>query len=838
MIRIMSVTGLLLLFLLATTNIAQSATGAELMAAYQSMESPSLASEHVYFAKNYSLKHQDFVLQLDSAFVHFFEPIELDGEEHFWGAWVEGTGLFQFSPAPEIERNQLRLFTRSDSLNRRVFAGVLLFNDTVAIELQANLKASREFDGKVNLGALEEEMLALQDNDNKLFLFEALRNVVHPMRRAFLVASFAPEKADRLVYMFDPYLREEVRLFEDYKEFFVSLYLETICSYSVYADDTHIRSNGIARERIQPFHYRIASTIDANGDLHTASRTDVTIKLSPTQMVHVQLHGEMNVDSIRSDEGVTLPFLRYSSWENKNDSLYVFLDRAYNKGDTTAFTVYAGGDLVPAEAPVFILHGSQSWYPTYRNGQMATFDMTFDTPRDFPFFASGNKLSDTTVGQSRQTRWTVTEPQADVSFVIGEYEQYHFATDVAPIEIFVSDALHRELRQHYADELRLGDRHIERRVADDVSQSLKLFNTYFGDYDHDRLIISEALQPDPMSAAAMLHLSWRSTFFADLWGENRIQRASGVARQWWGSGVLGETYRDTWLADALADYSGLLYLQAAEGNDKFLWWLDQYREEVVSLNKLISGDEKPIPPLAVGKRAVCSETKLYANDIESVMEDPTAQIRDVQSPRTTFEIEDDAIVRRKVPTYEPGLGGQVESPTSMPQPASDARLSQTMTRRGAFVLHMLRNLLMDLQTLDDSQFYTLMKDWYVTYNGKRATTQDFRRMTEKYTGLDMGWFFDQWVYHSYIPSYEFSYEIEDEAVDGRYKASVTIKQSDVPEDFQMFVPIEIRFRGDKKYYMRLLVDRPDLTVQLPPMDQKPEKIVLNPFHSVLARVKQ
>lgn len=831
------------------------AAGAEeLMSAFRAMEEPALSESQIYFASDYAIESQDFSLQLDSAFVHFFEPIEIDGAKHLWGAYIQGKGIFRFAPPTRMEQQQARLFLQTDSLYRRFFEGIILFNDTTATDLMAGTRAVKQFRGELDRKAIRESFEALQNNENELFLFETLRNTVYPLRRPFLIASIEPEKTDRLVYMFDPYLREEVKLYKDYKEFLVSLYFEQVCSYSVYADESHVRVNGIARERIEPTHYTIDATIASNGDLKVTSRMKCAVRLSPTQLIVFRLHPELAVDKITVGEN-DVEFLRYESWENKSDTLYVFLDRAYNKGDTIDITVSYAGDMVPPNAPVFLLQGDENWYPTYRLAQQATFDLHYTVPKDFPFYSTGELVSDSSDARQRTMHWQVAEPVSDVSFTIGEYDQYQYATEVAPIEIFVSDALHREMRQQLAGSMRFGDRHAERSVADDVSQALKLFNHYFGEYDRDKLIVSESYISGGRSTPGMVHLNWEAVFSADLWGENRLHRSGTVAQQWWGSGVLAETYRDRWLSEGFSAYSGLLFLQAAEGNDQFMWWLDQYADEIISLDRLVRKDDKPTPPIALGRRASCSETNIYSKSLSDMFGAAGTASLGADVNRSEFEIEQTDImmegdpddpkddqqrinVRRRDPkTRAKGPGD--EPMISSPQADTlRADYYTTIHHKGAFVLHMIRNLLMDLETLDDSKFYTLMKDWYVTYNGRQASTQEFRRMTEKYTGLDMGWFFDQWVYGSAIPTYEFSYDIEDEKEDGRWKASVTIEQKDVPETFQMFVPIEIKFRGDKRFYMRLLVDRPELTVQLPPMDEKPEKITLNPFHSVLARVKQ
>lgn len=828
--------------LLAAVPLGTQAADADrLFAAYQAMETATPSTDQAFLVRDFGLQRQDFTLWLDSAVLYFFPPVTLDDSTHYWGAWIEGRGLFQFAPANEIERNQLTLYMTTDSLNRRFYDGIVLFDDSLARVIRAG---GRQLTGSVpawDAKAFPDMFRYFTYNQNRWFLFETLRNFSAPLRRPFLTALVHPENTDHLIYMFDPYLREEVNLYKDYTEFVISLFMERICSYSVYADDSRIRINGVRRDRIKPVHYDISATIDAKGRMASASRLTFTTLLSPSQLLLFHLHPELLVDSIVTETGRTLPFLRYTAWDDKSDSLYVFLDQANNKGDTASITFYYHGDMVPPEAPVFMLQGDDAWYPVYRRGQEATFTLRYAFPNSFPFYSSGTIVSDSSDGQTRYMRWEVNKPVAQTSFTIGEYEQYHFATDVAPIEIFVSETLHREKRLEFSGDMRFGDRHIERQVADDVSQSLKLFNLHFGDYGRDRLVITESLLPMAGITPGIVNLNWESVFFADLWGDNRLNRADAVARQWWGAGVQFDSYRDSWLSDGFAAYSALLYVQAAEGNDRFLYWLAEHQKDILSLDKLVGRENHLMPPLALGYRSSGTETRLITDSLRADFEAFSQDTRIARIQQGEFDIENEQLTRRRHPTenFDPGRQERLLQQRPRSADTTQSEYFRITNLRGAFVLHMLRNMLMDLRSLDDSKFYTMMKDFYLTYNGKLASTNDFRMITEKYTGMDMGWFFDQWVYGSAIPTYEFKYTVEGEKdADGRWRASVNIRQSGVPEGFRMFVPIDIQFSGDKHYYMRLLIDQPELTIQLPTMDQKPKKIVLNPFHSVLARVKQ
>jgi hypothetical protein len=103
-------------------------------------------------------------------------------------------------------------------------------------------------------------------------------------------------------------------------------------------------------------------------------------------------------------------------------------------------------------------------------------------------------------------------------------------------------------------------------------------------------------------------------------------------------------------------------------------------------------------------------------------------------------------------------------------------------------------------------------------------------------GADMGWFFDQWVYRSAIPTYVFSSRLEEQA-DGRVKATVRVRQEDVPEDFRMLVPILLDFGAEGTALLQLNVQGPLTEADLPILPMRPRAITFNPYEAVLAETR-
>ncbi|MEE9167847.1 MAG: M1 family aminopeptidase [Candidatus Neomarinimicrobiota bacterium] len=77
--------------------------------------------------------------------------------------------------------------------------------------------------------------------------------------------------------------------------------------------------------------------------------------------------------------------------------------------------------------------------------------------------------------------------------------------------------------------------------------------------------------------------------------------------------------------------------------------------------------------------------------------------------------------------------------------------NRTVYDKGAWVLHMLRRV------MGDSAFFQAMKTYVEEYPFENATTEDFCRICESYYADDLDWFFHQWIYERFRPTYEYSW---------------------------------------------------------------------------------
>ncbi|HMB69123.1 MAG TPA: M1 family aminopeptidase, partial [bacterium] len=320
-------------------------------------------------------------------------------------------------------------------------------------------------------------------------------------------------------------------------------------------------------------------------------------------------------------------------------------------------------------------------------------------------------------------------------------------------------------------------------AATTAAAACRLFSNAFGRCSSDSLAVTEIPGSHGQSFPGLVHMSWAfiQTDLEEL--QNQPTPGSGlafcgheVAHQWWGNAVRPATYRDAWLSEGFAEYSGYLFVQqATPGDAVFDGLLDQARRHILDNRRRALGrGVRAEPPISLGTRSTSS---MNLGDYGLLI-------------------------------YE----------------------------KGAWVLHMLRCMLMDLRSGDESAFLNLMRDYYSRYRNAWVTTEDFRRVVEEHVGMDMGWFFDQWVHGTDVPVYEFQAGWSPQA-DGTYKVSGLIKQSEVPEGFQAYPIIRIRFGEEGFYQVRVLADKPHTTFTLA-VPIEPVGVDFNDMNSVLADVRE
>lgn len=315
---------------------------------------------------------------------------------------------------------------------------------------------------------------------------------------------------------------------------------------------------------------------------------------------------------------------------------------------------------------------------------------------------------------------------------------------------------------------------MKKSVAADVDGSLQLFSKMFGRYPWPQLAATEIPGYHGQGLPQLLHLAWFS-FESNTPGVTDHFRAHEVAHQWFGHLVGWTNYHDQWLSEGFSEYAGAMYVQATNKNkDKFWDLIKQWRSDILDVGGHSVWHAGPhVAPIWLGYR--CSST------------------------------------------------------------SSPASYGHLIYSKGAYVLHMLRNMLHDYRTGSDARFSALMRDYVDTHTHAEATTADFQRVVERHVRADMTWFFNQWVYGTQTPRYEYSWEREKQA-DGQWIVRGQIDQYDVDSTFRVLMPITLEFdQGRRTFVHEIIGDSASFVT--PPFAERPKNVVFNDYMTILCREK-
>jgi aminopeptidase N len=260
--------------------------------------------------------------------------------------------------------------------------------------------------------------------------------------------------------------------------------------------------------------------------------------------------------------------------------------------------------------------------------------------------------------------------------------------------------------------------------------------------------------------------------------------AHETAHQWWGNIVAWRSYRDQWLSEGFAEYSGILYTSLRKDYKASINLIDELRDSL---------QRPPETRTGIGKGKLVDVGPLI-------------------------------------------LGHRLETSKSY------GAYSALIYNKGALVLRMLHFLFTDPQTGNGDPFFAMMKDFVERHRNGVASTEDFiavanahfakTPLAQRYGLKDLNWFFRQWVYESAHPSYTLEYSLQDQP-DGSCVVQGTVTQENVPETWAMILPVNFSLGDDRVARTTVAAVGPKSTFNMK-LSRRPQKVELDPQKWVLS----
>ncbi len=776
---------------------------------YKSLRDAPLAD--TLLIENVVLHRDAGTLTLKTGTIAFTQPAM--GRETV--AVFVGEGEFTFTPAPATERDYLKSLTSQESVLESFDRALFCFSDDTGKEVRSQAKpraadaraADILRDYRHHLRSRREPPRSLLDallTSDAMDNIEAdlLSDLYNPARPGFFSAYLHGRKHSDLRFHVRPRgafpqlgTPEEVAVINvDYQAPQEGVwYLNHLAGEL----QKHTASSEEENRQVEAERYRISTTIGRNDRLTATADLHFRAVSAGDRVIKFALLPDLRVARVSAD-GLDLAFIQEDRRED--GSFYVVLPAPMAKGSVYDLTIDYGGDRVIHKEGVgnFSVDARENWYPnvnTFRDH--ARYDLTFRVPRPFTLVSVGKLDKSWTDKDFSCTHWVSETPVPVAGFNYGTF-RIKRATDPESgftLEGYTNAELPDSLRAAEQSGISgISPSSLMEKGMVDTQNAIRLYTAWFGKSEFERIAITQQPQFNfgqswPTLVYLPLFSFLDSTIRWQMMGgiSSRLQdfvdevTPHEVSHQWWGHMVGWSTYHDQWLSEGFATFSAGLFLQATEKTpEKYLKYWDNGRRRLLEKNEF-------------GRRA---------NDAGPLW-----------------------------------LGERLNSTRN------ELAYQYVIYRKGAYVLHMLRQMMFDSKE-GDRPFIAMMQDYVRQYTNRNASTEGFQRVVEQHMtpamnaagNRKMDWFFNQWVYGTTVPRYKFDYTVT-EAAGGKWQLKATLTQSEVTPDFVMLVPVYVDFDGQ---IMRLAQVRmtgnateSGLQVLLP---KKPRHVTINYWHDVLEQM--
>ena len=691
------------------------------------------------------------------------------------GLVFRGAARIKLTPPHAVERDALERALGSETLEDSLTEVILLFSDSTRDQLRGLTFTAGSVPGEL-AGAVRDFIGDLQGDGDRLNP-GVLTSLLNDTPDGFFLARLKRARGSPLLLVYDPALVEALQLFRPTSGLVRLEKWSIVTQFSPAVPLAGSTAMWRFRHRMSVPRYQLEvwlkPTAGADLDFSAQATVYVVAEEAAGPWLRFGLDPELLVDSARWSDG-TVP---QTSKAKDDFDLWVRAPRRFGAGDSLALTLFYHGDLIDRYSDWFFIDPGADWFPRNRQGNdESMFDVTYHSPAWYPIASIGDRTDATVDGKVQTTRWVTKRPTPFARFNLGLFRSFHAQyEDGPPIDVLISDEAHRAMRDALKEQgyMMATQRNMSQVVAADVSNSLKWFTNAFGPPLYDHFYVTEIPYLEGVSFPGLIDLSWSTFQNTATDGFDEFFRAHEVAHQWWGNGVRPASYRDAWLAEGVASFCGLWYLQSIKkGNKQYFQFLDSYAQNIK--------DNREAGPTWLGYRTVAGVT--------------SAGRRGYQYQALVYE-------------------------------------------KGAWILHMLRLLMLDLNTAKDDRFSAMMRDFHDTYAGRSATTNDFQAIVEKHIGVPMDWFFNQWVMGTEIPTYHVAWKSEPSA-DNRHRIRLRVTQEGVPADFQAWVLVSADLGENRFANFRIRVNGSQSEYLSPVLLPAPPKgVTFNALRSVLADVK-
>ena len=739
---------------------------------------------------------QNLVLKRDRAEMTFsgafYFDVPVAGKVR--GAVFMGKGSFRAEPPPvPFERENLRRLLKADVVESDFSTAVLRFTDDTFDRIGQNATTTGEPPAEAQNLAREFEPRLLRETGANVSA-RLTMSILNRESPGFFLAQFDKGRRDRFTFLLDHQCRIPAQVFgiNGGEKGLVFAYRRELYEndvwlafYSVQDLDRGEVDYSEVYDIVIIRHYAIDVDLRGGGEkLQVHARMDGVPAAEGVWAVPFALNEELSeYDSVRQKKALRLQGAKFADgskldvvqeeWES---GITVFFPAARRKGEVFSIVVELQGDYMLTWMTAAYPRGTTSWYPRHGYLNRSTYEMTFRHKKRDKVATVGVRVSEEPAPDDKDSilsRWKMEQPVALVSFGVGPFERHNRSAETAsgllPLEFNSMPGSITAIDEGF--------------VLQELSNSIRYFNELFSAYPYPRF--SALFHPRGFGQGfpTMLLLPVRQK---GGWFDKYIYSfiAHEAAHQWWGNIVAWRSYRDQWLSEGFAEYSGVLFTGQREKAAARRDLIDDMRKALVA---------PPFTDTGTGQGKLGEFGPIILGHRLSTRQSYNAYVTLIYS-------------------------------------------------KGGLVLRMLHFLLSNPASGDERAFFAMMKDFVKLHENGSATSDSFRQVAgehfarspiaQKYGLKDLDWFFQQWVYEAKLPSYRLEYAVEPQP-DGTAVIKGTLFQDNAPQNWFMPLPVVFTFGKDQvaRGTVHALGPSTPVSIKLP---KAPSKVELDPEMWVLS----
>lgn len=797
----MNVRFILLLLALAAPSYAEIANtiAAELRAT-------TLDESECYRVREFTFRRGDATFYLTDGYLIFGKPVQgIRAAAAFYAPEAINDAEILLRPPDRGERASLAAHTGTPNLSEHFRQGIFVATDGSLDRWRADLLASPLTRPDLEMGLLLHSRFAgVARNLGQSFQVRLVHDLLNGNpEMGMFYAALTGVRLGNFDFIYDPLAREEVTLGA-----VASRPGET--GFNIWASfETRERQ----RERGEPpsfgtpEHFSIEATV--HPDLRLEARTRVTWRaaMSLRGALGFEIAPAMKITGA-SINGKPVEVFRRESLRamliggNGNEPFLLVLPEPIEPGQSYELEFLHEGNVISdAGNSVFFVGARTNWYPA-RGLDFATFDLRFCVPAKLQLVATGDLISETVEGDWRIVHRRASSPVRMAGFNLGDYESVTLNRGGLSVEVFANRRAESALepKRHTiiipgppytgrgGNPAQRGPQIITmpappapdtrarlRSLAGEIAEAMDWMSSQFGPPPLPVLTVSPIPGFFGQGFPGLLYLS--TLAFID--EADRPPSARGAALQTFYDEILyaHEAAHQWWGNLVAASTYRDDWLQEALANYTALLILERRKGARALENALVSYRDLLTRPIAEGRTLESSGPITWGMRLRTgARPDPWRAI-----------------------TYD----------------------------KGSWIIHMLR------RRIGDGAFLKFLRALRNRYEYDAITTEQFRELASEFVPKDtpdrnLVDFFDHWVYGTGIPQLQLSHSVKGSLL------TLTLRQTGVPEEFTVDVPVEIRVAGRKDPIIRWIksdAEPVQVTLKLPGALQRVE---LAPGQAVLA----